>query len=301
MITARHLRVFYEVCLHMNMTKASKELFVSQPAVSKTIHDIEREYGKKLFERWNKALYLTPDGAALFEYSRQVVNLLDTIDKSMQAREVRDIIRVGASITIGTSILSDIVSGFCALNKSVSIEAEVDNTPLIEEHLLQGALDIAFVEGRIASPQIKSEIVGETEIVLVVNRQHPLYEKDRISLSDLEGMDFIVREKGSRTREKFAMEMEEHNIRWNSAWSCHNTQAIKNAADAGLGIGVLSKLSVKKRLASGRFRSLDVFEEPLKLYIRIAYYSGRYFSPNLAEFRDYASQHLGTLAEEKNT
>ena len=116
-----------------------------------------------------------------------------------------------------------------------------------------------------------------------------------------EERDFIVREKGSRTREKFSMEMERNNIRWNPAWECHNTQTIKNAVDAGLGIGVLSKLSVRKRLESGRFRALNVFDKPLELYIRMAYAENKYFSQNLTAFRDYAVRRVGVLAMEKNT
>ncbi len=301
MITERHLRVFYEVCKHMNMTKASKELFVSQPAISKTIHDIEQDYGVKLFERWNKQLYLTPEGATLYEYSKQAVNLLDAIDKSMQARNGKDIIRVGASITIGTSILGEIAADFCAEHPSVKIEALVDSTPVIEQALLQGQIDLSFVEGRLASPEIKSETVGCTDIVLVVGRTHELYGQEGITLEDLSGRDFIVREKGSRTREKFSMEMERNNIRWNPAWECHNTQTIKNAVDAGLGIGVLSKLSVRKRLESGRFRALNVFDKPLELYIRMAYAENKYFSQNLTAFRDYAVRRVGVLAMEKNT
>ena len=301
MITERHLRVFYEVCKHMNMTKASKELFVSQPAISKTIHDIEQDYGVKLFERWNKQLYLTPEGATLYEYSKQAVNLLDAIDKSMQARNGKDIIRVGASITIGTSILGEIAADFCAEHPSVEIEALVDSTPVIEQALLQGQIDLSFVEGRLASPEIKSETVGCTDIVLVVGRTHELYGQEGITLEDLSGRDFIVREKGSRTREKFSMEMERNNIRWNPAWECHNTQTIKNAVDAGLGIGVLSKLSVRKRLESGRFRALNVFDKPLELYIRMAYAENKYFSQNLTAFRDYAVRRVGVLAMEKNT
>lgn len=301
MITERHLRVFYEVCKHMNMTKASKELFVSQPAISKTIHDIEQDYGVKLFERWNKQLYLTPEGATLYEYSKQAVNLLDAIDKSMQARNGKDIIRVGASITIGTSILGEIAADFCAEHPSVKIEALVDSTPVIEQALLQGQIDLSFVEGRLASPEIKSETVGCTDIVLVVGRTHELYGQEGVTLEDLSGRDFIVREKGSRTREKFSMEMERNNIRWNPAWECHNTQTIKNAVDAGLGIGVLSKLSVRKRLESGRFRALNVFDKPLELYIRMAYAENKYFSQNLTAFRDYAVRRVGVLAMEKNT
>lgn len=301
MISARHLRVFYEVCKHMNMTKASKELYISQPAVSKTIHDIEEYYGIKLFERWNKSLYLTSEGAMLLEYTKQVVNMLDMIDKRLQSSKFKDLIRVGASITVGTSILGEIVSGYSAANKDVQIEAVVDNTAIIEEYLLQGKLDLAIVEGRITSPEIKSDHIGSTDIVLVVNQLHELYAKENVTLQDLDERDFIVREKGSRTRESFSMAMEQHNIRWNAAWSCHNTQAIKNAVDAGLGIGVLSKLSVRRRLASGRFKSFDVFDEPLKLPIRIAYCRNRYMPQNLMDFMSYAVEELGIIIGEKNS
>ncbi len=301
MITDRHLKVFYEVCKHMNMTKASRELYISQPAVSKTIHDIEEEYKIKLFERWNKALYLTPDGAMLFEYAEQVVNMLDVIDKQLQSRKFKDLVRVGASITVGTSILGDIVAGYCAQNDAVRIEAVVDNTAVIEEYLLQGKLDLAIMEGRITSLDIKSNPIGSSDIVLVVNCLHELYARENVVVEDLEGLDFIVREKGSRTRESFAMAMEQHNVKWNAAWSCHNTQAIKNAVDAGLGVGVLSRLSVRKRLASGRFRALDVFEKPLKQHMRIAFCQGRYMSQSTRDFMDYTIKQIEIILNEKNS
>lgn len=297
MITERHLKVFYEVCKHMNMTKASKELFLSQPAVSKTIHDMEEKYGVQLFERYNKALYLTPAGSMLLEYAKQVVNLLDKIDSSMQSADIKDVIRVGASITVGTSILADIISGFNELHSDVRVDAVVDGTKVIEEELLQGKLDIAIIEGNLSSLEIRSDVVGSTETVLVVNRQHELYYRENVTIKDLEGENFIVREKGSRTRENFAAAMEKNNVRWKVAWACHNTQAIKNAVDAGLGIGVLSKLSVKKRLMSGRFRALNVFDEPLKLYIRLSYLNNKYFSQNLNAFKEYAEQRIAEMEE----
>ena len=91
--------------------------------------------------------------------------------------------------------------------------------------------------------------------------------------------------------------MEKNNVKWKVAWACHNTQAIKNAVDAGLGIGVLSKLSVKKRLMSGRFRALNVFDEPLKLYIRLSYLNNKYFSQNLNAFKEYAEQRIAEMEE----
>lgn len=300
MITTRHITVFYTVCKYMNFTKASEELFISQPAVSKTIKDIEDEYGILLFERYNKALYLTPAGSALLEYSKQIVNLLDDLDERLKLQEMKDIIRIGASITIGTSILGEIVSEFCKINNSVKIEAVVDGTAVLEKYLLQGKIDIALLEGRISSSDIHSENVGATDVVLVVNKDHPLYDKEDVCLEDLEGQDFIVREVGSRTREIFAQAMEKNNVHWKASWSCHNTQAIKNVVDEGLGIGVLSKLSVRKRLQSGRFKALNVFEEPLKLYIKSAYLENKYFNQNLLDFKEYAEKHIKIMADEKN-
>lgn len=300
MLNTRHLRVFTEVCKYMNMTRASKELYISQPAISKTILEIEEEYNVHLFDRWNKALYLTSDGRTLLEYSRQIVELMDRMDTDMREHMWTDIIRVGASITVGTSILSDIVVAYREQNPKVKIEVVVDNTYNIEELLLNRKLDIGIVEGRFDRNSVNGEIIGKTEIVLVVNKEHPLYYKETVTLKDLEGQDFIVREKGSQTRECFAQEMERLNIRWTSAWACHNTQAIKNAVEAGCGIGVLSKLSVRRRLCSGQFRSLEVFERPLTLDLNIVYHAYKYFSPNLTEFKSFLINAFNELNQERN-
>lgn len=112
MLNTRHLRVFNAVCKDMNMTKASNELYISQPAISKTISEIEEYYGRPLFERRNKMLLLTPDGRRLYEYSSQILNLMVKMDQSMTETNQKDIVRVGASITVGTSILAEITTAY---------------------------------------------------------------------------------------------------------------------------------------------------------------------------------------------
>ena len=292
MITARQITVFRAVCKNMSMTKAAEELYVSQPSVTKTIHDIEEEYGITLFERRNRRLYLTQSGLMLLDYANQIIDLLEVTDKRMQSRASQKMIRIGASITVGTSVLCWTVRDYVKEHNDVKVEAIVDNTNVIEQSLLDGKLDMAFVEGRIASPEINSEEISPIDIVLVVNKAHEFYGRNDLTLSDLEGKDFIVREKGSRTREKFTMAMEQNNIRWNVAWECHNTQAIKNAVDAGLGIGVLSRLSVRNRIETGRVHTLNVFQEPLQIYVKLAYKNNKYFTQELEDFRDFAIERM---------
>lgn len=297
MLSTRHLKVFQAVCKEMNMTKASNELFISQPAISKTISEIEEYYHVKLFERCNRTLILLPDGQRLYEYACAALNLLEEMDQSMREDNRMEIVRVGASITTGTSILSDISVAYQQVNTRVKIVATVDNTDIIERRLLDSKLDIAIVEGDISSRHIAKEPLGDTEIVLVVNRLHPLYTKEIVTLEDLQGMDFIVREEGSKTRGRFSAEMEKMGVRWNAAWSCHNTQTIKNAVDAGLGIGVLSKLSVRKRLQSGRFRALNVFSEPLLLHLNIAYRKNQYMTPTQKNFKAFMISHYQIMEQ----
>lgn len=287
MLNTRHLKVFQTVCKEMNMTKASNELFISQPAISKTISEIEEYYHVKLFERRNKSLILLPDGQRLYEYACAVLDLIEKMDRTMKEDGRMEVVRVGASITTGTSILSDISVAYHQANPRVKLIATVDNTDVIERDLLDSKLDIAIVEGEISSRCIETEPLGDTEVVLVVNRMHPLYEKENVTLEDLQNMDFIVREQGSKTRARFSVEMEKAGVRWNPAWSCHNTQTIKNAVDAGLGIGVLSKLSVRKRLQSGRFRALNVFPEPLTLHLNIAYRKNQYMPSTQEDFKAF--------------
>lgn len=287
MLNTRHLKVFQTVCKEMNMTKASNELFISQPAISKTISEIEEYYHTQLFERRNKMLLLTPDGQRLYEYACAILNLMQKMDQSMKEDSRLEVIRVGASITTGTSILSDISAAYRLANPKARIIATVDNTDVIERDLADSKLDIAIVEGEISHRAISTEPLGDTEIVLVVNRMHPFYEKENISVEDLRDMDFIVREEGSKTRARFSVEMEKLGIPWNPAWSCHNTQTIKNAVDAGLGIGVLSRLSVRKRLRNGRFRALNVFPEPLTLHLNIAYRRSQYMPAALEGFKAF--------------
>lgn len=291
----RQLRVFNEVCKHMNMTKAAESLHLSQPAISKTIAELESWYGLKLFERWNKNIFLTPSGEVLYDYAKHILQIVEKMDLEVKQRMRMDLIRVGASITIGTSILSDIVEGFLKEHKGIRIEAVVDNTKVIEDLLLQNRLDIGLVEGKPVSEDMEVEVFGASDVVLVCSEKHPLYTKKEITKEDLEGMDFIVREEGSGGRALFEAAMKSLDIHWNPAWVCHNTQAIKNATSTGLGIGVLSKLSVRKRLRSGEFRSLPIFDPPIQQKFLIVHHNQKFMSKNIVAFKKYIVDKFGEL------
>ncbi|MCC8138703.1 MAG: LysR family transcriptional regulator [Lachnospiraceae bacterium] len=284
-MTIRHLRVFNEVCKYMNMTHASRALHVSQPSISATISELEEWYGVKLFERLNKKLYLTDAGRTIYQHSVYLVDMFDRIESEIRQSASVNRLRIGASVTIGTSILSDLISSYKTISPDISYQVYIENTENIQELLLNNDIDIALIEGQISDPSLVSELFAESEIVAVYGRNHPFYEKEEITREDLEAADYIVREEGSNTRVQFEKAMAALDIPWHASWVCHNTQAIKNAVAAGHGVGVLSRLSVRRRLRTGEFRAIPLGEVRAKFYI--VYHRDKFMTKQLKEFKQF--------------
>lgn len=290
-MTIRHFRVFNEVCKYMNMTHASKTLHVSQPAISKTISELEDWYGVKLFERLDKKLYLTEAGTTIYQHSVYLVDTYDKIDSEIRCSAMDYLIRIGASVTIGTSILSDIISSFKLLYPEVQYRVYVENTKFVQDMLMNNEIDFALIEGNIDNPVLIKEQFMECEIVAVYSRNHPFYQKEVITDQDLSEADFIIREPGSGTRIQFENTMKQLHIPWHATWISHNTQAIKNAVAAGHGVGVLSKLSVRKRLRNDEFRAVPIANMKQEFYI--VYHKDKFMSKLLLTFK----QHIIDMAQ----
>lgn len=286
-MTIRHLKVFNEVCRYMNMTRASEKLHVSQPAISKTISELEDWYGIKLFERFNKTIYLTPGGKIVASYSRQIVDIIDKMDQEVKEKVHEDLIRVGVSITVRTNVFSDIVVKFKDVYKNVRVEVIVDNTRVIQEMILNNTLDIALIEGTVTSSDIVVEPFMQSDVILICSPKHPLYHKEKIELQDLENMDFIVREIESATRTEFENAMKKLGISWTPTWICHNTHAILNATNTGLGIGVVSEPSVRKKLKSGELRQIPLGDMHLQQSFLIIHHDKKYMSKTITAFKEY--------------
>lgn len=284
-MTIRHFRVFNEVCKHMNMTQASKILHVSQPSISKTIGELEDWYGVKLFERLDKKIYLTEAGKTIYHHSVYLVDTYDKIDSEIRHSASSDLIRIGASVTVGTSILSDIISSFKVLYPDIQYRVYIENTQCVQNLLLNNDIDIALIEGHIDNPVLVTEQFMEADVVAVYSRSHPFYDLEAITVHDLETADFIIREPGSGTRIQFEKIMNDLRIPWTPTWICHNTQAIKNAVEAGHGVGVLSKLSVRRRLKNGEFKAIPFLNMKQDFYI--VYHKEKFMTKMLLTFKKH--------------
>lgn len=154
MATLKQLHIFLAVAETLQMSEAARKLYVSQPTVSQTILELEREFGAVLFERSPRYLKLTAKGALLWEYAQQVADSYTLLDHGMKNIPSARELRIGATITIGNTLLSGIASALKKSQPDICQHLYVENTQALESRLLQGEIDIAFIEGVIRSDKI---------------------------------------------------------------------------------------------------------------------------------------------------
>ncbi|KRD10467.1 transcriptional regulator [Flavobacterium sp. Root901] len=196
------LKVFYTVALRLNFTKAAAELYITQPAVSKHIQELEETYKTKLFERNGSKIALTPAGEILLKHTKEIFEIYREIDFEMSSfiSERQGLLRLGASTTISQYIISPVLARFHQKQKDIKVNLLNGNTEQIENALINKEIEIGIVEGQSKNQSIKYIPFLKDELVLVCSN-NPFVKQNEISVNDLKSMKFITRERGSGTLE----------------------------------------------------------------------------------------------------
>lgn len=257
-MTLRHFQIFAAVVEWGTMNLAAEKLYISQPAISQAIRELEKGYGVKLFERFKKRLILTPEGELLLEGCRPLLAGYEQLGQIMHRAAGRPAIRIGATVSVGEELLVPLVTAFEAAYPEIRVEAVVNNTQSIEAGIMEGRLELGLIEGRVLEPELKLEPFVKDWMYLVAAPSHPLAERKEIWPKELAGCDMISREAGSLNRNILADLLEKHNVSPRVKWSCTNVHTIKQAVMAGQGIAMLSALVVREELQAGSLVRLRV-------------------------------------------
>ena len=282
-MTLRHFKIFAAVCDAMSMTAASETLYISASAVSQAIAELEKYYNIRLFERLARKLYLTPAGEKLLGYARDMIRMNADIEKDMESMTRSGLIRLGASVTVGATVLPRIVAQFLTTNPAAKIEVWEDNTVQIQNLLLTDKCDIGLVEGEITSADIIITEFMDDELVLVCASSHRFAGLAAIDPPELEKENFIVREYGSGTRKTFEDALQAQQIGWQVSWTCNNTDTIKAAVIAGLGVSVMSRRAVEKEAASGELVIKPIRGVSFLRTFKIAHHKNKYFTAQMKQ------------------
>lgn len=250
-MTIRHLKIFIEVAESGKMSIAASKFFISQPTVSQTIKELEEHYQVLLFERLSKKLYITESGKKLLVYAKQVAAQFDALEEAMRSDAHREEIRVGATVTIGSCILADIVKKYKQKRPAAEIFSIVENTRAVEAGLLSSSLDLGIVEGRIKSPDLVSIPAIRDELVLVGAADHALAGYRKLKAEELSAQRFVMREKGSGTRELFEDFLAEKGIGIRAVCEANCPAAIRQMVLYGGCLTVISARLVEQELKDG--------------------------------------------------
>lgn len=253
------LKSFREVADSGSFSKAAEKLNITQPALSRQIVALEKEFNLPLFNRHSRGVTLTEAGRHLYRYANNVLNLVCEAEKSLKEMCNLEIgtLSVGASTTIGNYLLPSWLSLFMKSHPGLDVSLQVGCTDEIVDKLCQGLFDLAFVGGSPDMPGVCIDPILEDEILLVASSNHPLSARPSVSPSDLAKEVFILRETCSATRQTGESILAQYNIKPSKTVSLGDTEAVKRAVINGYGVTFLSRFTICLELNAGLLTVLN--------------------------------------------
>jgi len=257
------LQVFYAVAKRLSFTKAGEELFITQPAVTKHIHELESHFRQKLFERNVNQVALTPAGRTLLKHVEELFVIYRNIELDLNdiAKKHRGLLRLGASTTVAQYVIPPVVAAFHQKYNSVQIRLKSDNTEEIERLLLNGEIELGIIEGHTKNKAIHYTAISKDEIVLVAGMLYPDAKKDSIRPEDLKKIPLLLREPGSGTLEVIALALKRIGIKMSSLnieMHLNSTEGIKSYLLHSPCMAFISIHAVLKELEHRECRIIDV-------------------------------------------
>ncbi len=290
-MTFRHFTIFVTVCEAGGMTKAALRLSISQPSVSQAVRELEEHYGTPLFNRLGRRLFLTDAGKVCLMHAKQILKSLDDAAASVKEKGHSTLIRVGATITIGTYLLPRLRS----LTRS-TLYPVVENTARIERLLLDGGVDLGLVEGETSSPYLMRRPFYKDRLAIVCSPGNNLASRAR-EARELDGRGFYIRERGSGSRELFTVGMRKRGVSYRIVGEINNTEALRNFAHADAeNLAVISALAVDESV-----RVVDVIDLNLERSFDIVYHKDKVISQSIRELVNSLARFTKTHADKGST
>ena len=242
--TLRQLEVFLSVARSESVSRAAEELAMSQSAVSGALADLEQQFDVQLFDRRGKRLHLSGLGRAIRPRAQALAEQALELEHALSKQSELGLLRVGATLTIGNHVSVPLMASFMREQPGARVRLEVGNTAEIARKVQNFEIDVGLVEGALQSPELEVDPWCEDELVVFCAPSHPFAQKLELSDDDLRSARWIVRELGSGTRQAFDQAMSGILPGLDVVLELQHTEAIKNAVEAGLGVGCVSRIAL---------------------------------------------------------
>jgi DNA-binding transcriptional LysR family regulator len=254
----RQLEVFLEVARAESVRRAARSLAMSQSAASGSLGELERQFGVRLFDRVGKRLQLSEVGRGVRAQAQATLEQARELERTLAGQQAVGRLRIGATLTIGNYLTVPLMARFMRDNPGAEVTLAVANTEEIARQVANFEIDVGLVEGEVEHPDLAVTTWRDDELVVFCSSGHPCARKRRLADADLRAAAWIVRERGSGTRQTFDRAMHGLLPGLHIALSLQHTEAIKEAVAAGLGLGCVSRIALEEAFARGTLRPCRV-------------------------------------------
>ena len=290
MLNLHQLWLFKKVVNYGSFTLAAEELHISQPSISIQIRRLEKDLKIDLFERCGRKLKLTQAGEEFFHYAAKILDLADEAEQKIGKLKGLEgaKIRVGASTTPGNYLLPSITAEFRKQYPGVLVELLIANTRTIEDKLLSNSVDLALLGEELSyNRNLTIEPLLKDHLVVVCGKDHEMAGAEKVDMRTLLKQKFVLREKGSSTRDILDNLLEDKHISIEQIWELPSTESIKQVVLANWGLSILSYFSVRLEVSAGNMTIIPLKELTLFRDINLGCLRLKKFPPALEVFYNF--------------
>lgn len=252
----RRLEIFATVARERSFTRAAVELHMSQSAVSQQVATLETEFGTQLIDRRHRRVGVTPPGAVLVEWADRLLADSAAARRAVAAADgrVSGRLSVAASLTIASYLLPEALAALARIHPDIRVQVRVQNTSNVSAALYDGHVDLGLIEGAADVAGLDTEWLRDDELVVILPAGHRLTDREEIDFEDLVAVPFVARERGSGSRQvaEAALRAAGHYPeRLRVVAELSGIEPIKATVEAGLGVAIVSALTVRRELREG--------------------------------------------------
>jgi DNA-binding transcriptional LysR family regulator len=290
----RRLQVFHAVAKHLSFTKAAEALFMTQPAVTFQIKQLEEHFNTRLFERGHGQISLTEAGRVVFDYAERILGLSNELDARLKdmTGQVSGPLLIGASMTIAEYLLPQVLGEFNARYPGVVPRLLVANSETVQNQVAEHSLDIGFIESDSLLPSLVTEILCEDELLVVCAPSHPLATLKSIAPSLLAQHAYLSREPGSGTREVSDHYLQKIGIAPDSlqpVMELGSPEALKGLVATGRGFAIMSRATVVKETQLGLLVGVPLAPRLVR-NLALVYSKQKFYSKLVSNFVEFAKE-----------
>ena len=282
----RQLEIFVAISRTDSVSRAAEALSLSQSATSTALSELERQFDLQLFDRVGKSLRINETGQQLLPRAVELLDRAKEIENLLQGHAGFGYMRIGATLTVGNYLATILVARFLQEHPESRIQLQVHNTSTIVQQIANHELDLGLIEGDCNHPDIEVQPWIADELVVFSAPSHPLASQRKVSLEQLLQEDWILREKGSGTRETFDRAFHSHHSELKIRLELEHTEAIKRAVESGLGIGCISRLALKDAFRRGSLVPISTPSLDLSRFFYFLWHKQKFQTTGIREFLD---------------